>query len=223
MNSRILGLGHCVPDRVVTNADLTRVMDTTDDWIRQRTGIQERRHIGEHTGASDLGARAARDALERAGVRADQLDLILLGTLSPDVDFPGTASFLQRNLGVRGMPVMDVRNQCSGFLYMLTVADKFIRSGGARHVLVVGAEIHSTGIDLSTLGREVAVIFGDGAGAAVLGPEPDRGRGILSTHLHSEGKYAEKLMVEIPTSRMRPRVTAETLARPGSRPTPRMA
>src|SRR5438093_5733213 len=222
MNSRILGLGHCVPDRVVTNADLTRVMDTTDDWIRQRTGIQERRHIGEHTGASDLGARAARDALERAGVRADQLDLILLGTLSPDVDFPGSASFLQRSLGVRDMPVMDVRNQCSGFLYMLAVADSFIRTGGARHVLVVGAEVHSTGIDLSTVGREVAVIFGDGAGAAVLGPEPDSRRGILSTHLHSEGKYAEKLMIEVPAHRLHPRVTEAMLDGPGSRLWPRM-
>ncbi len=222
MNSRILGLGHAVPDHVVTNDDLTRLMDTSDEWIRQRTGIQERRHITEHTGGSDLGARAACDALAEAGVGAEDLDLILLGTLSPDVDFPATASLLQRKLGVGGMPVMDVRNQCSGFLYMLAIADQFIRSGGARHVLVVGAEIHSTGIDLSTLGREVAVIFGDGAGAAVLGPEADPRRGILSTHLHSEGKYAEKLMVEIPSSRLRPRVNAETLDQPGSRLWPRM-
>ena len=120
------------------------------------------------------------------------------------------------------MPVMDVRNQCSGFIYMLAVADKWIRTGGARHVLVVGAEIHSTGIDLSTRGREVAVIFGDGAGAAVLGPEPDRRRGILSTHLHSEGRYAEKLMVEAASSRVRPRVTEEMLDQPGSRLWPRM-
>ncbi len=120
------------------------------------------------------------------------------------------------------MPVMDVRNQCSGFIYMLAVADKWIRTGGARHVLVVGAEIHSTGIDLSTRGREVAVIFGDGAGAAVLGPEPDPRRGILSTHLHSEGKYAEKLMVEAPSSRVRPRVTEDMLDQPGSRLWPRM-
>ena len=222
VNSRILGLGHCVPERVVTNADLTQVMDTSDEWIQQRTGIRERHYISEHMGAADLGVRAARDALAEAGVAASDLDLILLGTLSPDVDFPSSASFLQRSLGVRGMPVMDVRNQCSGFLYMLAVADKFIRTGGARHVLVVGAEIHSTGIDRTTLGREVAVIFGDGAGAAVLGPETDRRRGVLSTHLHSEGKYAEKLMVEAPTSRVQPRVTAEMLDQPGSRLWPRM-
>jgi 3-oxoacyl-[acyl-carrier-protein] synthase-3 len=222
VHSRIIGLGHCVPDRVVTNDDLTRVMDTSDEWIQQRTGIRERHFIGESTGGADLGAHAAREALEAAGVAAADLDLIVCGTLSPDVDFPGNASFLQRNLGVRGMPVLDVRNQCSGFLYMVAVADAFIRSGAARHVLVVGTEIHSTGLDLSTVGREVAVIFGDGAGAAVLGAESDPRRGILSTHLHSEGKYAEKLMVEAPSSRVRPRVTEDMLEQPGSRLWPRM-
>jgi 3-oxoacyl-[acyl-carrier-protein] synthase-3 len=222
VNSRILGIGHYVPERVVSNDDLTKLMDTSDEWIQQRTGIRERHYIGADAGPADLGARAARDALASAGVAASDLDLILLGTLSPDVDFPSSAALLQRNLGVRGTPVMDVRNQCSGFVYMLAVADKFIRTGGARRVLVVGAEVHSTGIDLSTLGREVAVIFGDGAGAVVLGPEADPKRGILSTHLHSEGKYAEKLMVEVPSSRMRPRVTEELLDQPGSRLWPRM-
>src|SRR5262249_7106376 len=147
VNSRILGLGHHVPDRVVTNADLTRVMDTSDEWIQQRTGIRERRYISEDSGAADLGAVAAREALRSAGVKAEDLGLIVLGTLSPDVDSPSSASLLQRRLGVRGMPAFDVRNQCSGFLYMLAVADSFIRTGGARHVLVVGAEVHSTGID----------------------------------------------------------------------------
>ena len=222
VNSRILGLGHHLPERVVTNQDLTRLMDTSEEWIEQRTGIRERRFISADMGGADLGERAAREALREAGIAAGDLDLVILGSLSPDVDFPGTASLLQRNLGVRGMPVMDVRNQCSGFIYMLAVADKWIRTGGARHVLVVGAEIHSTGIDLSTRGREVAVIFGDGAGAAVLGPEPDSRRGILSTHLHSEGKYAEKLMVEAPSSRVRPRVTEDMLDQPGSRLWPRM-
>jgi len=222
VNSRILGIGHYVPERVVSNDDLTKLMDTSDEWIQQRTGIHERHYISADGGPADLGARAARDALASAGVAASDLDLILLGTLSPDVDFPSSAALLQRNLGVRGTPVMDVRNQCSGFVYMLAVADKFIRTGGARRVLVVGAEVHSTGIDLSTLGREVAVIFGDGAGAVVLGPEADPQRGILSTHLHSEGKYAEKLMVEVPSSRMRPRVTEELLDQPGSRLWPRM-
>jgi 3-oxoacyl-[acyl-carrier-protein] synthase-3 len=222
MNARILGLGHHLPDRVVTNADLTRVMETSDEWIQQRTGIRERRFVGGDAGPADLGVHAAREALREAGIAARDLDLILLGTLSPDVDFPGSASLLQRHLGVRDMPAMDVRNQCSGFLYTLAVADAFIRTGGARYVLAVGAETHSTGLDLSTAGREVAVIFGDGAGAAVLGPEPDVGRGILSTHLHSEGRFAEKLMVELPASRLRPRVTEEMLTGPGSRLWPRM-
>ena len=222
INSRILGLGHFVPDRVVTNEDLTRLMDTSDEWIRQRTGIEERHFITQDAGPSDLALPAAEEALRAAGVKATQLDLILLATLSPDIDFPASAALLQRRLGVSGMPAMDVRNQCSGFLYMLATADAFIRSGGARYVLAVGAEVHSTGIDLTTLGREVAVIFGDGAGAAVLGPEPDPRRGILSTHLHSEGKFAEKLMVEVPNSRLRPRVTADMLSGPGSRLWPRM-
>ena len=222
VNARILGLGHYVPDRVVTNDDLARVMDTCDEWIQQRTGIRERHFISADAGPADLAVEAVRGALAEAGLSAGQMDLILLGTLSPDIDFPASASLLQRHLGVRGMPVMDVRNQCSGFLYMLAVADKFIRTGAARYVLVVGAETHSTGLDLSTLGREVAVIFGDGAGAAVLGPEPDPRRGILSTHLHSEGRYAEKLMVEAPTSRQRPRLTADMLSEPGSRLWPRM-
>ena len=222
VNSRILGLGHHVPDRVMTNADLTRLMDTSDEWIQQRTGIHERRYISEESGPADLALPAAQEALRSAGVKAEDLDLILLGTLSPDVDSPASASLLQRRLGVRGMPAFYVRNQCSGFLYMLAVADSFIRTGGARHVLVVGAEVHSTGIDLSTVGREVAVIFGDGAGAAVLGPEPDARKGVLSTHLHSEGKFAEKLMIEVPAHRLHPRVTEEMLDGPGSRLWPRM-
>jgi 3-oxoacyl-[acyl-carrier-protein] synthase III len=222
VNSRILGLGHYVPERVVTNDDLTHLMDTSDEWIIQRTGIHERHFISSDAGPADLALPAAQEALREAGLAAADLDLIILGTLSPDIDFPSGASLLQRHLGVRGMPVMGVSNQCSGFVYMLAVADKFIRTGAARHVLVVGAETHSTGLDLSTAGREVAVIFGDGAGAVVLGPEPDLERGVLTTHLHSEGKFAEKLMVEPPTSRVRPRVTADMLTGPGSRLWPRM-
>lgn len=222
VNARILGLGRHLPDHVVTNDDLAVRMDTSDEWIQQRTGIRERRHVTASGGPADLAAPAAREALENAGVRAEDLDLILLGTLSPDIDFPSSAALLQRHLGLRGTPVMDVRNQCSGFIYMLAIADKFIRTGGARRVLVVGAEVHSTGLDLTTAGREVGVIFGDGAAACVLGVEPDPRRGILSTHLHSEGKYAEKLMVEVPTHRCMPRVTEEMIAGPGSRVWPRM-
>jgi len=222
MNARILGIGHHVPDRVVTNDDLSKLMDTSDEWIQQRTGIRERHFVAGDVGPADMAAPAAREALAAAGVKATDLDLVLLGTLSPDFDMPGSASPLLRQLGLRGVPAMDVRNQCSGFLYMLATADKFIRTGTARHVLVVGAETHSTGLDLSTSGREVAVIFGDGAAAVVLGPEPDPKRGILTTHLHSEGKFARKLMVETPTSLCSPRLDREMLSGPGSRLFPRM-
>jgi 3-oxoacyl-[acyl-carrier-protein] synthase-3 len=222
MNARILGLGHHTPAGVVTNDDLASLMDTSDEWIQQRTGIRERRFTTTDAGPADLALPAARDALAAAGVRAADLDLILLATLSPDYDCPASAAVLQRHLGVRGMPAMDVRNQCSGFVYALSVAEAFIRSGRARHVLVCGAETHSTGLDRTTAGREVAVIFGDGAGAAVLGSEPDPTKGILSTHLHSEGRFAEKLMVEAPASRSWPRVTEAMLDDPGSRLWPRM-
>ena len=221
-NAHILGIGRHVPANVVTNADLTRVMDTSDEWIQQRTGIRQRHFVSEDAGPADLAIHAVREALGEAAIAPADLDLILLGTLSPDIDFPASASLLQRHLGVQGMPAMDVRNQCSGFLYMVATADAYIRSGAARHVLVVGAETHSTGLDLSTEGREVGVIFGDGAGAVVLGPEPDPRRGILSTHLHSEGRYAEKLMVEPPSSRVSPRVSADMLTGAGSRLWPRM-
>ena len=222
MNARILGIGRYVPEHVVTNDDLSKVMDTTDEWIQQRTGIRQRHFVTSDVGPADLAAPAVRDALADAGVAASDLDLVLLGTLSPDFDFPNSAAVLLRRLGLRDVPAMDVRNQCSGFLYMLAVADKFIRTGGARRVLVVGAETHSTGLDQSTAGREVAVIFGDGAAAVVLGEEPDPSKGILTTHLHSEGKFAKKLMVEVPTSLCDPRVSPDMLTGPGSRLWPRM-
>lgn len=220
--ARILGLGHYLPPRVVTNDDLTKLMDTSDEWIQQRTGICERRFVSSSQGPSDLGYEAARIALAEAGVKPRELDLILLATLSPDVDFPASACLLQRRLGVPGVPAIGVRNQCSGFLYGLATADAMIRAGRARRVLLVGAEVHSSGIDLTTRGRQVAVIFGDGAGAAVLGAEADEGRGIMCVRLHSEGRHAEKLWVEVPSSRCRPRVSEEMLTGPEARLFPRM-
>jgi 3-oxoacyl-[acyl-carrier-protein] synthase III len=221
-NARIVGLGRHVPDNVVTNQDLTRRMDTSDEWIQQRTGIRERRYIAGDAGAADLGAIAAREALDRAGLRADDMDLVLFATLSPDYDFPASACVLSRLLGIRGVPAFDVKNQCSGFLYGLAIANQFIKTGRARRVLLVGGEIHSTGIDISTRGRDVAVIFGDGAAAAVLTAEEDRRRGVLSTHLHAEGKYAEKLWLEAATSRCRPRLSADMLHGPKPRIFPYM-
>jgi 3-oxoacyl-[acyl-carrier-protein] synthase III len=211
-NARIVGVGAHVPDHVVTNTDLTRVMDTTEEWIEQRTGIRERRHVDRDTGAADLGAEAALRALDHAGVRAGDVDLVVFATLSPDYDFPASACVLARRLGMRGVPAFDVKNQCSGFLYGLSIADQYVRSEKARRVLVVGGEIHSTGLDLTTRGRDVGVIFGDGAGAAVVAAEPDPERGILATHLHAQGKYAEKLWLEAAASRSQPRLKPEMLA-----------
>jgi 3-oxoacyl-[acyl-carrier-protein] synthase-3 len=221
-NAHMLGVGRYVPERIVTNDDLAACMDTSDEWIQQRTGIRERRYSDGWTGAADLGAEAARAALAQAGMRAEDMDCIVFATLSPDVDMPASACLLQDRLGVGGMPAFDVRNQCSGFLYGLATADKFVKTGTYDHVLLVGAEIHSTGLDLTTRGRDVAVIFGDGAGAVVLGPEDNLQRGILSTHLHAEGKFAEKLWVEAPTSRARPRFTEEMIAGEAPRLFPKM-
>jgi 3-oxoacyl-[acyl-carrier-protein] synthase-3 len=221
-NAHIRAIGRYVPERVVTNDELAASMDTSDEWIQQRTGIRERHFSDGWTGAADLGAAAARQALARAGMRAEDMDCIVFATLSPDVDMPASACLLQDRLGIGGMPAFDVRNQCSGFIYGLAIADKFIKAGTYDHVLLVGAEVHSTGLDLTTRGREVAVIFGDGAGALVLGPEADATRGVLSTHLHAEGKYAEKLWVECPSSRARPRFTEEMIAGDNPRMFPRM-
>ena len=221
-NSRILGVGRYVPERVVTNDELAACMDTSDEWIQQRTGIRQRHFSDGWTGAADMGAEAAREALDRAGLRAEDIQCIVFATLSPDVDMPASACLLQHRLGVAGMPAFDVRNQCSGFLYGLAIADKFVKTATYDRVLLVGSEVHSTGIDLTNRGREVAVIFGDGAGAVVVGPEADARRGILSTHLHAEGKFAEKLWLESPASRSRPRLTEEMISGPDARIFPKM-
>ncbi|HVM96715.1 MAG TPA: beta-ketoacyl-ACP synthase III [Candidatus Acidoferrales bacterium] len=221
-NSQILGVGHYVPERVVTNDDMAKFMDTSDEWIQQRTGIRERHFSEGWTGAADLGAAAAREALDRAGKTAQEMDCIIFATLSPDVDMPASACLLQDRLGVGNMPAFDVRNQCSGFLYGLAIADKFIKTGLYDNVLLVGGEVHSTGIDLTTRGRDVAVIFGDGAAAVVLGPQADTKRGILTTHLHAEGKFAEKLWLECPASRLRPRLTDDMVAGDDPRIFPKM-
>ena len=221
-NSRIISGGRYVPDRVVTNQDLMAVMDTNDEWIVQRTGIRERHFSEGCTGAADMGALAARQALERAGLTARDVECIIFATLSPDVDMPASACLLQDRLDIGGIPAFDVRNQCSGFLYGLAVADKFVKTGVYERVLLVGSEVHSTGIDLTTRGREVAVIFGDGAGAVVVGPETDARRGILSTHLHADGRFAEKLWLESPGSRFRPRLTEDMISGPDARIFPKM-
>ena len=214
IRTRISGTGMYVPGRVVTNHDLEQQMDTSDEWIRQRSGIEERHWIEEGQQPADLAEAAARKALEAAEIDADQIDAIVLATLSPQADFPGTSFFLQSKLGLEDTPCFDLRAQCSGFLYSLSVADSFIKSGQYQRVLVVGCEVHSTGLDVSTEGRDVAVLFGDGAGAVVLeaNEDPDDLSDVLAVRLHAEGKYAEKLWIEAPGSGFAPvRITPELL------------
>ena len=199
--NHILGVGTALPENVVTNDDLSERMDTSHEWIEQRTGICERRHIVSDCGGTDLGKIAAERALEAAGLGIEDIDLLIYATLSPDMEWPATACRMAAKLGAPQMPAMDVRNQCSGFVYSLATADAWLKRGRGRHVLIVGGEIHSTGLDLTTRGREVGVIFGDAAAAVVLGPSPDGERGLLSSHLHAEGKFAEKLWLEVPSSR----------------------
>jgi len=210
LRSRFLGTGFAVPDRVVTNDDLSAIMNTTDEWIRTRTGIQERHWVREGETGAELALAATRRALEAAGLGAGDLDAIVYATSTPDHFAPGNGVFLQRLLGVGTIPAIDIRTQCSGFVYALSVADAWIRCGMYRHVLVVGAEVQSTGLEVSTKGRNTAVIFADGAGAAVLGPS-DGERGILAFDLHSEGAFAEKLWVDSPGSMYHPRVSVEQI------------
>ena len=202
-NSKIVGLGKYLPDNVVTNNDLSKLMDTNDAWIQERTGIRERRWIkkGSDDSSAVMGAKAAEIAIERSGLSKEDIDFIVFATMTPDYYFPGCGVQIQDALDLKNVGAIDIRNQCSGFVYALSVADQFIKTGMYKNVLVVGAEYHSNGLDKSTRGRGVTVIFGDGAGACVLSREEDATKGILSTHLHSEGKYADKLIVESPSIR----------------------
>ena len=210
--TEFIATGFYVPPRVVGNDELSRLMDTSDEWITQRTGIKERRWVEPGTTCSSLAAAATHQALERAGMAATDLDCIIFATASPDHFFPGNGCFLQRELGVPDIPALDVRDQCTGFLYGLSVADAWIRCGQYKRVLLVGAEIQSPGLDPTTAGRDTAVIFGDGAGVAILGPTDDPKRGVLSTHLFSDGRAAEKLWMDGPGLSHVPWISAEMLA-----------
>ncbi|MEM6359165.1 MAG: beta-ketoacyl-ACP synthase III [Bacteroidota bacterium] len=199
LHSRIAGIGHHVPERIITNDYLSTIIDTNDDWITERTGIKERRFIDpEKDTVANMAAKASRMALDRAGVKAEEIEFIVFATITSDYYFPGSGVLLQRELGLESIPAMDIKNACSGFIYALSTADQFIRTGMYKKVLVIGAEIQSTALDLTTRGRGTAVIFGDGAGAAVL--EASDQPGVLSTHLHSDGRFAEELYVKDPGS-----------------------
>ena len=199
-NSKIIGLGHYVPNNIVTNDDLSRVMDTSDQWIQERTGIKERRWVKSGDGQSTftMGLEAAKTAISNSGMKNEDIDLIVFATLSPDYYFPGPGVQVQEALGINTVAAIDIRAQCSGFVYSISVADQFIKTGMYKNVLVIGSELQSRGIDKSSRGRSISVIFGDGAGAAVLTREEDSSRGILSTHIHSEGKHALELATEAP-------------------------
>jgi 3-oxoacyl-[acyl-carrier-protein] synthase-3 len=211
LRAKLTGTGMCVPDNVVTNDDLAEQMDTSDEWIRQRSGIATRRHVVPPERPSDLGRVASQRALEAAGLEPGDLELIVLATLSPEADFPGTAFFLQEQLGLSETPCFDLRAQCSGFVYSLSVANAFVRSGQYRRILVLGCEVHSTGLDFSDDGRDVTVLFGDGAGAVVVEANEDPGDAgeILEVRLHAEGAFADKLWVESPGTALHPRISPE--------------
>lgn len=210
-NAEIIGLGHYVPERIVTNADLEQIMDTTNEWIIERTGIEERRWFNpDKDTVANMATRATHMALEDANIAVDEIDFIVFATITPDYFFPGSGVLLQRELGLQGIGALDIRNACSGFIYGLSVADQFVKSGMYKTVLVIGAEIQSSALDKSTEGRSSSVIFADGAGAAIL-RATDKSKGILSTHLHADGDYAEELYVKDPGSSRKVRLSKDML------------
>jgi 3-oxoacyl-[acyl-carrier-protein] synthase-3 len=211
-NSRIIGMGHYVPENIVTNDDLSKLMDTSDSWIQERTGVKERRWIDPKSDdtTSTMAVKASKIAIDRSGLEKKDIDFIIFATLSPDMYFPGGGVQVQDMLDMSTIGALDVRSQCSGFIYAMSVADQFIKTGMYKNILVIGAENHSGALDKSTRGRGVSVIFGDGAGAAILSRSEVKGKGILSSHLHSEGKYARELMMDGPsTGRWVPEILAE--------------
>ncbi len=201
--SIIKGIGYYVPENIVKNKDLEKIMDTSDEWIQERTGIKERRWVLEDSdeSTSSMGTEAAKKAIKNADISPDQIDFIIFATLSPDYFFPGSGVLIQRNLGLKEVGALDIRNQCSGFIYALSIADQYIKSGMYQNILIVGSELHSGGLEKSTRGRNVSVIFGDGAGAVVVQASDNSEKGIMSTHLHSEGKHAEELVVISPATK----------------------
>lgn len=210
--SKVTGIGHYVPDTVMTNEDMTKLMDTTDEWIVERTGIHERRFVvpGKDS-TSTMAAEASRIALEKAGLQASDLDAVVFSTLSPDYYFPGCAVLLMKHLGIAGQAAIDLRAQCGGFIYALSVADQYIKTGMFKRVLVACAEVQSNLFEMSTRGRNMAVIFGDGAGAVILEAHDQAGQGVLSTHLHADGNFAEELFMEHPGAKRNPRLSPEMI------------
>lgn len=211
-NSKVVGVGHFVPDNVVTNDDLAKTIDTSDEWIQERTGIKERRFFNpDKDTVANMASRAAKMALERAGLEARDIEFIVFATITPDYFFPGSGVLLQRELGLEGIGAIDLRNACSGFIYGISVADQFIKTGMYKTVLVIGAEIQSSALDMTSEGRNTNVIFADGAGACILQATDEEDTGLLSTHLHADGRYAEELYVKDPGSSRKVRLSKELI------------
>lgn len=212
IQTQIRGIGHFVPSHVVTNLDLEKLMDTSDEWIRQRSGIIERRHVEPGVGSSDLAYEAAMRAMEDADIQKSEIEFIVASTLSPDHYFPGIGVIVQKKLDLVDIGALDIRNQCSGFIYALSVADQYIRNLTYKKILLVASEVQSTNLDYSDEGRDIAVLFGDGAGAVILEPnEKDDGRGILSTHLFSDGRFVTDLWMEKPSPKDKPTFSSSFL------------
>ncbi len=214
LKTMIRSVGKFVPSRLVTNDDLSKIIDTSDEWIKQRTGIEQRYWVPENgiTGPVDLAYEATMEALDKAGWKPEDIDLIIFGTLNPDVCIPGSGCLLQARLGLESTPALDIRQQCTSFIYGMTIADSFIKTGVAKRILLVGAEVHSSGLDMTTRGRNVTVIFGDGAGVVCLeGVESDENIGMISSALHANGKFYEALSVELPAGKYPERITAEMI------------
>ena len=201
-----------VPKRVVTNNELATMMETSNEWIIERTGIEQRHWVSPGETGASMATAASQEAIKRAGIDVKDIDLIIYATLSPDFNFPGTGVFVQRALGLKEIPCLDIRQQCTGFIYGLSIADAYIRTGNFKHILLIGSEVHSTGLDISTAGRDVTVLFGDGAGAVVIGRATDDRSMIMSTHIHADGSEAEILWTEYPASAHNPRISAEAMA-----------
>ena len=211
MRSRILGTGRYLPSRVVTNAEMSKLVTTSDEWIQQRTGVKERRFVAPGEGPAEIGALAARAALDAAGLKPGDIDFMICATQTPQAMFPGTACFIQKILDVPGIGALDVRDQCTGFLYGLSIADAYVRLGTYKRVLLVCPEVHSTGLDFTDRGRAITVLFGDGAGAVVVGPSESDGRGIRSVVLHADGRFSRDLITEAPGSIFNPQISHKLL------------
>jgi 3-oxoacyl-[acyl-carrier-protein] synthase-3 len=212
--SKIAGVGHYVPEKIITNFDLEKMMDTSDEWIRERSGIEQRRYVADDENNVDMAVKASLMSLERSGKKAEDIDFIIFATLSPEYFFPGTGCLLQERLGLPGIGALDIRNQCSGFVYGLSIADQYIKTGMYENILLVGSEVQSRGLNFADEGRDVSVLFGDGAGAAIVTRSDNEVSEVLTTHMHADGRFVKELWIEDPGSVKNPRISKDLIDQP---------